>query len=401
MKRLLFFLILIFAISHSIGQPANCVLKPPFITIHFGSGNVRDINSTVPYNYERIDGSCPNDGYYTYTSYTNNCFHNTWLSLTEDHTLGDVSGNMMIVNASYNTGVFLTTTLNGLKSNTTYEFALWLMNVCWNRSNCPTLLLPNLTVELKTPAGKTVARFGTGEIPRIDEPKWQQYRAFFTMPTSETSLVLVMSDNNPGGCGNDFALDDITVRECVPPIVATNTPPKKAVVIKKTQSPSKPPIKKTTAALNTQPPKVNPIPIKKDSLKTPAIVLKNRPIAFPPPPSILTSRTNELVKKFETGAGEIKIDLYDNGEIDGDSVSIYHNNVLLMSHARLSQKPITFRIVVNSENPHHELIMVAENLGTIPPNTSLMIITSNAKRYQAFISSTEQKNAKVVLDLKE
>jgi hypothetical protein len=108
-----------------------------------------------------------------------------------------------------------------------------------------------------------------------------------------------------------------------------------------------------------------------------------------------------LVKRIETEAGEIRIDLYDNGEIDGDTVSIYHNNVLMMAHARLSQKPLTVRISVDKDHPHHELIMVAENLGSIPPNTSLMIITAGTKRYQAFISSTEQKNAKVILDLKE
>jgi hypothetical protein len=108
-----------------------------------------------------------------------------------------------------------------------------------------------------------------------------------------------------------------------------------------------------------------------------------------------------LVKKIETEAGEIRIDLYDNGEIDGDTVSIYHNNVLLMPHARLSQKPLTVRFAVDAGHPHHELIMVAENLGSIPPNTSLMIITAGTKRYQAFISSNEQKNAKVILDLKE
>jgi len=45
--------------------------------------------------------------------------------------------------------------------------------------------------------------------------------------------------------------------------------------------------------------------------------------------------------------------------------------------------------------------MVANNLGSIPPNTSIMIITANNKRYEVFISSSEQENAKVVIDLKE
>jgi hypothetical protein len=68
---------------------------------------------------------------------------------------------------------------------------------------------------------------------------------------------------------------------------------------------------------------------------------------------------------------------------------------------RLSQKPISVTIGVNESQPHHEIIMVAENLGSIPPNTSVMIITTATSRYQVLISSSEQKNAKVVFDLKK
>jgi hypothetical protein len=107
-----------------------------------------------------------------------------------------------------------------------------------------------------------------------------------------------------------------------------------------------------------------------------------------------------LASKIETETGEIKINLYDNGEIDGDTVSIYHNNKIIKSHMRLSDKPVSFTIEVNPDQPHHELIMVAENLGSIPPNTSVMLITTASNRYELFISSSEQKNAKVVLDLK-
>jgi hypothetical protein len=120
-----------------------------------------------------------------------------------------------------------------------------------------------------------------------------------------------------------------------------------------------------------------------------------------PPPPVISSRKNSLVKKIETEAGEIRIDLYDNGQIDGDTVSVYHNNSLLVSHAGLSQKAITFRIAINHDSPHHELVMVAENLGSIPPNTSLMVVTAGTNRYELFISSSEQNNAKVVFDLKE
>jgi hypothetical protein len=211
-----------------------------------------------------------------------------------------------------------------------------------------------------------------------------------------------MINNNPGGCGNDFALDDITLRECVPPTPIVKTTAKTTVVTKK-QTPAikTPPKKTTTETVKSNPPIIQIEKRKKDSQVSSSPVLKKGLQSFPPPPPALTTRTNLLVRQIETEAGEIRIDLYDNGEIDGDTVSIYHNNVLLKAQARLTQKPTTMRITVDAAHPHHELIMVAENLGSIPPNTSLMVITAGTKRYQVFISSNEQKNAKVIFDLKE
>jgi len=382
-------------------QSTDCVLKPPQITIHFGSGNVYDINMGGYSNYERVQNYCPEDGHYTYTNYTSDCFDDDWHTVTEDHTPGDISGNMLLVNSSYNAGSFFGVRLNGLKSGSVYQFALWLMNVCKISDRCPFPLLPDITIRLQTEMGKTVAQFGTGEIIRTEEPHWTQYRALFTMPPGETSLTLTMINNNPGGCGNDFALDDITFRECVLPTPVVTTTTKKTVVTKNQTATTKTPPKKTT----TEPEKSKPIiPIeipKKDSQVYSTPVSKKIPPIFPSPPPVLITRTNLLVKQIETEAGEIRIDLYDNGEIDGDTVSIYYNNTLLKVNARLSSKPITFYIVVDADHPHHELIMVAENLGSIPPNTSLMIITTGTKRYQAYISSNEQKNAKVIFDLKE
>ena len=140
---------------------------------------------------------------------------------------------------------------------------------------------------------------------------------------------------------------------------------------------------------------------RRDTTSTSITVLKQPQKITAPTPSVLKTRENALVRKIETEAGEIKMEIYDNGQIDGDSVTIYHNNTLVRSHMRLSQKPITVTIEVDPSQPHHEIIMVADNLGTIPPNTSVMIITTPSKRYEVFISSSEQKNAKVVFDLKK
>lgn len=212
--------------------------------------------------------------------------------------------------------------------------------------------------------------------------------------------------------GTDFALDDITFRECVqqPPLTAASkrpldkkepipiNPSKKPVVRKGQTAIPKPVEKKIIAPpVEKQPRVVETVKRQKDT----ASYSRPKPQVFPAPPTILRTRENTVVKRIEAEPGEITINLYDNGEIDGDTVSIYHNNVLLMAHARLSQKPVSIRIAMDEAHPYHEIVMVAENLGSIPPNTSLMVVTAGATRQEVFISSNEQRNAKVVLRLKE
>lgn len=367
--------------------------------MHFGKGQVKDVNMRPLDYYNRVMSSCPTDGHFSYVPYTSDCFRGDWHTITEDHTPGDQDGNMLLINASYNAGAFLNTTIVGLKAATTYEFSVWLMNVCRISEKCPFPLLPNLTIKLQTTEGQVIAQFNTGDIPRVHEPAWTQHRAVFTTPAKQGYVNVIMTNNAPGGCGNDFALDDITFRECIkqpPPITKAQPKPavqKPAVTVAQKPTPKKPPPAQ---------PKVTEVkqPTIQTSTDRVAVLQKNRDL-FPPPPAVLTNRDNSLVKRIETPPAEIRIELYDNGEIDGDTVSIYHNNVLIKSQARLSATPISFSISVNESQPYHELVMVANNLGSIPPNTSVMIITAGTARHELFISSTEQKNAKVILDLKK
>ena len=67
----------------------------------------------------------------------------------------------------------------------------------------------------------------------------------------------------------------------------------------------------------------------------------------------------------------------------------------MISKQRLTEKAITLNINLDENIPFHELVMVAENLGEIPPNTSLMIVNAGDQQYEVRITSTEQKNAVV------
>lgn len=112
-------------------------------------------------------------------------------------------------------------------------------------------------------------------------------------------------------------------------------------------------------------------------------------------PPALTSRKAELVKEIKVDTGNIRIDFYDNGQIDGDTISVYVNNMPAVTKKMISAKPVTINVRIDLKRTEQEVIMVGENLGTIPPNTALMIINAGDKRYQLYLTSDEKKNSMV------
>lgn len=404
-KRAALLLGIFFAGPHAIrAQGVDCNFKPPILTVDFGSrNNVPGIYLSALRNYRNVGHNCPNDGHYSFSSETSDCFNGTWHTINEDHTPNDDEGNMMLINAAYQHGLFFYSPINGLKGNTMYEFSVYLVNVCRIRTDCPPLP-PNIIITLQTAAGKVIGNFETGQLVQGYAPKWKKYTGLFTMPPEETTLLLKMENITDGGCGNDFAMDDITLRECVQlqPVKEKRELVLKPV-IKQKPAIAKPVVneKKPAAKPLSKPdPRVSKVSVNTTLQDIARPVVKEKPNRILMPNAILT-RANPVIKKIETPAAEMVIDLYDNGEIDGDTVSIYHNNELIVSRARLSAKPVSFKVTVDSKNPHHEVVMVANNLGSIPPNTSLMIITARGKRYEVFISSSEEKNAKIVIDWQE
>lgn len=112
-------------------------------------------------------------------------------------------------------------------------------------------------------------------------------------------------------------------------------------------------------------------------------------------PDVLKTRQNELMKSLVVKSPVVTVKLYDNGEIDGDTISVYLDKKLVLSQKRLTAAPLTITLDMSEDDPDHELVMVAENLGRIPPNTSLMIVEAGEQRFDVRITSTEQKNAVV------
>lgn len=111
-------------------------------------------------------------------------------------------------------------------------------------------------------------------------------------------------------------------------------------------------------------------------------------------------RNYEVIKTIEVTGALIKVDIYDNGQIDGDTVSIFLNEKLLVPPKMLTANPISLSINLSEEEDTYDLIMFAESLGTIPPNTAFMIITTSTSRYEINISSTEQTSGAIRFKVK-
>ena len=126
-----------------------------------------------------------------------------------------------------------------------------------------------------------------------------------------------------------------------------------------------------------------------------AAVVQQRPIENLVVNKEFKERTVEVQKEIVVDADSIQVDFYDNGEVDGDSISVFFNDKLLGATLKLSTRSIHMNIALDSTLEYNTLSMFANNMGSIPPNTALMMIYDGKKRYEVRLSSDLQKNAAV------
>ena len=117
--------------------------------------------------------------------------------------------------------------------------------------------------------------------------------------------------------------------------------------------------------------------------------IMQRPLGFEP-------RRKDILKTIPIFQPTFRVDFYDNGEIDGDSITVFYNGKIILPHKMLSDKAITLTLSLDKNVTENVITMYADNLGTIPPNTALMIVTDGDKRYEVRISSDTEKSGSVI-----
>jgi hypothetical protein len=131
-------------------------------------------------------------------------------------------------------------------------------------------------------------------------------------------------------------------------------------------------------------------PIAQETIKT-----KENPVTVHP----VATRTNKVFKEILAEVDSIKVELYDVGEIDGDSVSLFLNDKLVAVHQMLKASPLTFMLKLDRNIEENKLVLFAENLGKVPPNSAYMVITVGKKEYPVNMQSDEKTNGEIVFRL--
>ena len=116
---------------------------------------------------------------------------------------------------------------------------------------------------------------------------------------------------------------------------------------------------------------------------------------------MVAGRKSEFSQIVSFKADSLELSLYDNGEIDGDTVSIYLNGEVIMSKQGLKASAIKKTIYITPGNEDFTLVLFAENLGKYPPNTGLLVVHDGDDVYNLRFSSDFQKNAGIIFRRKK
>lgn len=108
-----------------------------------------------------------------------------------------------------------------------------------------------------------------------------------------------------------------------------------------------------------------------------------------------TERQDTITKDLLVDSDSLQIDFYDGGEVDGDSISVFFNKQLLAFNQKLGTRAVHFDLKLDSAKSMNEISMFADNLGSIPPNTALMIVTDGRIRHEIRMSSSLDRNSTI------
>ncbi len=133
---------------------------------------------------------------------------------------------------------------------------------------------------------------------------------------------------------------------------------------------------------------------------TTPVKTETKPVVAEKTNSNYTKRTNNVLQTIDVKQSTVTVDLYDNADIDGDIVSLYFNGKNILSNQLLTDKPLKITLTIDPSKKENELVIYAENEGTIPPNTGIMIVYDGSTRHEVHFKADSQKNGVIIFSHK-
>lgn len=112
-------------------------------------------------------------------------------------------------------------------------------------------------------------------------------------------------------------------------------------------------------------------------------------------------RFADTLSKIVSTERNVSISIFDNGQVDGDTITVFYNNQVVLANHFVSATPYKLNVTLSKEETRHEITVIANSLGSIPPNTAVLIIDAGDKKYRLSASSDMNRNALIVIDYKE
>lgn len=132
-----------------------------------------------------------------------------------DHTEGDTDGYMLMFNASDGPLTFYQKDISDLCPNTDYIFSCYIANLVVPTACIGNQENPNVQLTIRNPEDSSVqVSMATGEIFYKSTLTWNRYDIHFQTAPGQTRAFIQLTNNGKGGCGNDLAIDDISLRLC-------------------------------------------------------------------------------------------------------------------------------------------------------------------------------------------
>lgn len=238
---------------------------------------------------------------------------------------------------------------------------------------------PKPNIKKTTPAVAITSPPEVKKQPKLEEPVVKKETTVETaVVKTEPVKAVVKKEEVPIVPAPPVVKEEVVVS----PKKAEVTPPAPVIIVKTEEPVVKPAETSTKPAAPIV--KTNEPPVKPDVL-----------------PTAVAARKNKTVNELSFKSDSLTIALYDNGIVDGDTVSLFLNGVNILAKQKLKESATKKTIYTTALPDSIELVLFAENLGSIPPNTGLMIIRDGEIEYQIRFSADLSQNATIRLRRKK